>query len=337
MSMNSTQRRILSLYLPGWAGGRKDGDPDPRPLVRLATWCGRYTPRGAADLPDGIILDITGHGAGFPEGEAGLAADIERRLAAAGIPCRIAVADNAAAAWGLARYAAAPPVLTGGEEMASLCRELPLAAARLSSRVAAGLARQGVRRIGELSLIPPPLLVRRLGPEACGRVDMMLGRSLALPAASPLSPDRRVCMRFEPPALAGGANLPGALSGLVAEMAQALAAEGVGARHFVLTGYRADHEVVSASASPREPRQDAGYLSRVFKPKLKLFGPGPGFEVLALDAMATAPFILDGAVRRPSLHSVGPLYTLPESEGGTTPLSESVPKETYRAPIFRSA
>src|ERR1700758_3782078 len=102
------RRRLLSLQF---------GAPDELPA--LALWCQRYTPLTAVDPPDGMMLDITGCAHLFG-GEAGLKAQILRRLPGA----RLSIADTAAAAWGLARYAA-----PGMEDFLSL----PLAALRLEA------------------------------------------------------------------------------------------------------------------------------------------------------------------------------------------------------------
>ena len=92
------QRRMLSVWLP---------DMKPLPacapaeaLVRLALWCQQFSPLTAVDPPDGVLIDISGCAHLFG-GEAGLKARLARRLPGA----RLAIADTAAAAWGLARFA----------------------------------------------------------------------------------------------------------------------------------------------------------------------------------------------------------------------------------------
>jgi protein ImuB len=118
-------RRLLSLCCAA-----------PGDLAALALWCQRFTPLTALDPPDGVVLDITGCAHLFG-GEAGLQAALAARLPGA----RMAIADTAAAAWGLARY--------GGELMA-----LPVAALRLPPETAARLRKIGVRTIGQLARLP---------------------------------------------------------------------------------------------------------------------------------------------------------------------------------------
>src|SRR5262249_24223082 len=72
-------------------------------LASIADWGDRYTPLVGLDAPDGLTLDISGCAHLFG-GEAAMAADIMRRLAAHGLQARVAIADTAGCAWGMARY-----------------------------------------------------------------------------------------------------------------------------------------------------------------------------------------------------------------------------------------
>jgi protein ImuB len=84
-------RRLLSCRCSG-----------PADLPALALWCQRFTPLTAPDPPDGVLLDITGCAHLFG-GETGLMAALTIRLPGT----RMAVANTAAAAWGLARFGTA--------------------------------------------------------------------------------------------------------------------------------------------------------------------------------------------------------------------------------------
>ena len=108
-------------------------EADAAALTALADWCVRFSPAVAADVPDGLFLDVTGvdH---LWRGEARMLADFRTRLAAHGLPFRCAIADTPGAAWALAHYgeahfgkggAIAPP----GEQVPSWlpCRPRPCA------------------------------------------------------------------------------------------------------------------------------------------------------------------------------------------------------------------
>ncbi len=60
---------------------------EARLLERLCDWCSRFTPLAALDGADGLMLDISGVAHLF-EGEAALAEDCLKRLAAQGIAAR---------------------------------------------------------------------------------------------------------------------------------------------------------------------------------------------------------------------------------------------------------
>ena len=103
-------------------------------LDRLAQGCGRYTPLVALDSPDGLILDIGGAAHLFG-GEAGLAADVEARMAGLAMTLRHALADTADAAHALARYQALP-----APDEAAAIRRLPVAALGLEDEATTALA-----------------------------------------------------------------------------------------------------------------------------------------------------------------------------------------------------
>src|SRR4051794_21291214 len=129
-----------------------DESADLRLLEAVADWCDRYTPLTGLDS-DGVLLDVTGCAHLFG-GEAALASDLVRRLAARGLQARAAVADTVGCAWGVARFSeplpqggrdATPPgslrsppsPISGGRVVPSgneteVLSPLPLAALRLS-------------------------------------------------------------------------------------------------------------------------------------------------------------------------------------------------------------
>ena len=148
-------------------------------LERIAEACRRYTPALAVDAPDGVVLDISGAAHLFG-GEAGLMADLRRRVTGAGYAARIAIADTPGLAWAFARAwsedRSAP--IGGGND---LLEALSPAALRLDPEALKLLRRLGVRRISQFSSMPRAALARRLGTAFLDRLDQALGRR-----ASPL-------------------------------------------------------------------------------------------------------------------------------------------------------
>ena len=117
--------------VPNLAVAQADPEGDAAALLRLAQWCGRYSPWTVPHGPDSILLDITGcaHLAG---GEDRLGAELIERLARRGIGARIGIADTVGGAWAMARGGAqAVGAIAPGETRAALAR---VAGARAASR-----------------------------------------------------------------------------------------------------------------------------------------------------------------------------------------------------------
>ena len=72
-------------------------------LQGIAKWCIRYTPVVATDLPDGLILDISGC-AHLWGGEQSYLEEITGKLKAFGYFVRLGIADTIGAAWASARF-----------------------------------------------------------------------------------------------------------------------------------------------------------------------------------------------------------------------------------------
>jgi protein ImuB len=78
-------------------------EDDNEALVRLALWCTMYSPLVTPNPPDGVFIDVAGSAHLF-QGEAALLEDLKRRLTAAGVASKAAIADTPGCAWAIARY-----------------------------------------------------------------------------------------------------------------------------------------------------------------------------------------------------------------------------------------
>lgn len=141
------------------------------PLPPRGTWAG-ISRRGVETL----LLDITGIGDWFG-GEPELIVAARRWLERFGWSARMAIADTAAAAWGLAHHGdlAISSLPAGGGEPA--IDRLPVRALRIDHEVAHQLDRLGIETIGQLRRLPRGGLATRLGPDLIRRVDQMLGQA----------------------------------------------------------------------------------------------------------------------------------------------------------------
>jgi protein ImuB len=273
-----------------------DPATDRLQLDRLATWCRRYTPWAATDGTDGIFLDITGCAHLFG-GEAALCRDLARRVKGIGFAARLALADTPGAAWAVARYGRDGSVVPPGEIAAALV-PLPAAALRLDDETVTALFRVGIRRIGELHVMPRAPLAARFGTGVARRLDQAFGA-----LREPISPQRPgVPFRSHlecPEPIARQEDIATGLDRLLAELCQQLGTAGYGARRLSLSLYRVDGEVFEIAVGAARPSGDAPHLARLFGERLGGFDPGFGIEAMTLTAPVSEP--LPAASTKPLL------------------------------------
>ena len=274
-----------------------DPPGDRKALIRLAGWCGRFTPWTALDPvglgeePDGILLDITGCAHLFG-GEAALLGEMRRRFAGFGFTARIAIASTPGTAWALSRFGNEDEcVLPEGCEVEAL-RPLPVAALRLRGDQVDGLIRLGLKRVGDLYGRPRAPLTARFGAELSRRLDEALGA-----APEPISPARppvpfRASLAFAE-GLTRQAHILDAVTRITGDLCTVLARERKGARRLALQLFRVDGEVTRLRAGTGIATHDAAHLTRLFHEKLALLGddfdPGFGIEAIELACLAADP------------------------------------------------
>ena len=158
-------------FLPVLAAAAAQPAEDAAALRRLAEWCSRYSPWTAPDGIDGIKIEITGC-AHLWGGEERLAADLATRLGRQGLALRLAIADTLGAAWALARFSPgdAVTILPPAAMRAGLA-PLPVEALRLDPVTVQGLRRVGLRRVGDLCVMPRDALACRFGAKVTWRLD----------------------------------------------------------------------------------------------------------------------------------------------------------------------
>jgi protein ImuB len=282
--------------VPSLAVVAADPAGDAKALAGLADWCGRYTPWVAVDGvrqgggAGGLMLDVTGAAHLFG-GEAGLMADLVARLRRLGFAAAAAVADTPGAAWAAARFLADEAgwtIVAPGEARPRLA-PLPVTALRLGPEAAAGLARLGLDRIGDLYVLPRAPLAARFGPEVGRRLDQALGR-----ADEPIVPRLPVPGFAERLAFAEPIGRPddiaGALQHLLTRLCAALERGGQGARRLELTLYRVDGTLQRAAVGTSRAGREVKHLYRLFAEHLGRLDPGFGVEAMTLATRRTEPF-----------------------------------------------
>ncbi|WP_294193312.1 DUF6504 family protein [uncultured Sphingomonas sp.] len=269
----------------------RDADPagDRAVLDRLATALARRWSPGVSvsDAPPdatageaGLFIDLTGvahlHG-----GERTMARRIVRLLARLGYDARVGIADTPAAAWALARFDAAPITTLPSEHGLSPFADYPVTALRLDSAAAELMRRLGIDRIGQLATMPRAPLVRRFGRAVATRIDQLIG-AVAEPVVPVVPRDpAMVEQRLAEPILTAE-PIAYWIAQLSAQLAQALAEQGRGARALVLALTRVDGEVQAIRVGFARATRDPQHMVRLLARRIELIDPGFGIEVVAL-------------------------------------------------------
>jgi protein ImuB len=188
---------------------------------------------------------------------------------------------HSAAPYGMARIS--PP----GALRQSLA-PLPIAALRLPPETVAGLARLGLRHIGDLLGMPRAGLARRFGQDLVRRLDQALGvePEPISPAGAPLHFAARLSLP-DPIGLEG--DILAALDRLLPVLCDKLRAQGRGARRLRLEMIRAEGGTERIEIGLARPSDRPGDLRGLFALKLDKITAGFGFDVLRLVAPVTEP------------------------------------------------
>ncbi len=280
---------------------------DRRLIETLASWCDRYTPWVATDpLGDavaqedtdpcsaggfggdaGLLLDVTGCGHLFGQGEAGeraLLADLTERLSRHDFACRAAMADTTGAAWALARFAEKQADLfCPAKSQRDALAALPVDGLRLDKPILETFLKLGLRRIGDLYPLPRAPLARRFGDPPLTRLDQALGR-----IDEPIEPRRpppafRTRLAFAEP-IGRAEDIAAATSRLLAALCKQFEQASVGARQLEIALYRVDGSVDRTAIGTSRPNRDSPKLMKLFEEKLGELDPGFGIELMILSA-----------------------------------------------------
>jgi len=290
--------------LPALLSAPAEPERDLAMLKRLALWAERFSPSVAIDARapgyEGLLIDTTG-GDHLFGGEAALLAEIRARLARAGIPARLAIADTPAAAWALARFTAAEDVIAPSGRTRDAIAGLPVEGLRLEPEALVLLKRFGLRQIGDLYGLPRAGLARRFRGPAGLRVVERLDQALGV-LGETLTPERpppayRIWSPFAEPLtdMAGvDFHLPRLMRPLCVQLAQA----GQGARRLSLIGFRVDGRTTAIEAALSAPSAAAEHLVRLLREKgLEHLDLGFGIDAMMLAVGVAEP--LDA--RQPAL------------------------------------
>ena len=165
---------------------------------------------------------------------------------------------------------------------------LPIAALRLPPATVQGLARLGLRRIGDLLGMPRACLARRFGQDLVRRLDQALGvePEPISPAGAPLHFAARISL---PDPIGLEADILAGLDRLLPALCDKLRARGRGARRLRLEMIRAEGGTERIEIGLARPTDRPDSLRALFALKLCGVDAGFGFDVLRLIAPVTEP------------------------------------------------
>ena len=270
-------------------------------LVRLADWCGHYSPWTAADITGeagengfGIWLDITGCDHLFG-GEYDLLSSVVTRLNDFGFMARAAVADTPGTAWAAVHYGLSQGetiLVTKPGRVRDILRRLPAAALRFSPEICSGLDRLGLRYAGDLFDLPRGPLVARFGEILIRRVDQALGRQ-----SEPISPQspvarHRARMSFAEP-VGKSEDVAEACRQLLKTLSQQLERAGRGVRRLEAVCYRIDGSLARISIGTSRATRNAPHLLRLLSEHFDSIDAGFGIETVVLGALRTEQLFAD--------------------------------------------
>jgi protein ImuB len=163
---------------------------------------------------------------------------------------------------------------------------LPVGALRLSGDTVEGLARLGLRRVGDILGMPRAALARRFGTELLRRIDQALGTE-----PEPVSPARaplHFAVRLTLPDPVGlRADVEAGLDRLLPALCDRLRAAGRGARRVRFEGWRTDGTVARIEVGLARPGDAPDAIRPLLALKLDTMEAGFGFDVLRLAAPLT--------------------------------------------------
>ena len=256
-------------------------------LLGLAGWAAQFTPSVALELPDALVLEVSGSLRLFDSLKR-IVTGVREGCARMGFTALIAAAPTPRGAAWLAR--------TGREILLADPMRLEEALAALPVRVLAGdantleaLAAIGATRVADVLNLPRPGLARRFGPRLLDDLDRALGRT----------PDPRTF--FVPPATFGARlELPAevtqaeallfAARRLFVQLEGFLAARAAGVRRLVLRLFHREARFTEVPIGFVAPSRDAVHFTTLARERLATLALPDPVRALALAADDIVPF-----------------------------------------------
>lgn len=253
-------------------------------LNKLAIWCIKYTPVATVDLPEGLILDVSGCTHLWGSEEAYLK-DIISKLKSLGYHVRAAMADTIGTAWAVSRFGKEKAIIKHGEQTEALM-SLPPVALRIQSNSAERLQKLGLYQIKNFMHMQRSALRRRFGEHLLLRLDQAIAiKDEIIKAVIPVEPysERLPCL--EPIQTATGIEI--ALQKLLEVLCTRLQKESKGLRTATFKCYRVDDNVQQIQVRTSHPSNSTKHLFKLFETKIATIEPALGIELFIIEALKT--------------------------------------------------
>lgn len=250
-------------------------------LNGLGEWCIRFTPVVAIDLPDGLLLDVSGC-AHLWGGEDLYLKQIVSRLKNIGYHVRAAMADTIGAAWAFARFGSGFDIIETTKQATALLA-LPPESLRLEAETVERLHVLGLRKIQNFINLPRSTLRRRFGEQFIKRLNQALGHEEEI--IIPLHPVELYCERLtclDPIVTRTGIEI--ALQQLLEALCKRLQQEQKGLRTACFKCYRVDGITIPVEIGTNRATFNITHLFKLFELKLSGIEPALGIELFTLDA-----------------------------------------------------
>lgn len=166
--------------------------------------------------------------------------------------------------------------------------DLPVAALRLNDDAVAGLARLGLRKIGDMIGLPRAALTRRVGQDVMRRLDQALGLvpEPVAPARAPFNFAVRLTL---PDPIGLEEDIMAGLDRLLGPLGDKLRDKGHGARRVRLQLFRTDHTLQTIEVGLAVPSYDPERMRPLLALKMRDVDAGFGIDRLRLEAHVTEP------------------------------------------------
>lgn len=251
-------------------------------LKGLGEWCIRYSPIVAIDLPDGLVLEISGC-AHLWGGERAYLKEIVLRLESKGYHVRAAMADTIGTAWAISRFGQLTPLIESGAQTMALL-PLPPASLRLEEGVLQRLQKLGFYQIKSFIGMQRSVLRRRFGESLLLRLGQALGQEeeVIQPLQVPVPYQERLpCL--EPIRTAKGIEI--AITKLLENLCGRLRQEGKGLRSGILKCYRIDGKLEQVEIGTNQSSHSVSHLFKLFELKISSITPALGIDLFVLEAL----------------------------------------------------